>query len=174
MPVTSLKMFDVFGRLTLLNKIFLTVGKDKRIQSSWYCICECGKTTYGRTSSIKSGSKSSCGCLKAEHIKNVAYRSPIKYSLEEKNSPIFKRWRGIFSRCQIGPKNKNYKIYKGKGIKVCQEWHDYYVFKKWAESSGFSKSLTIDRIDSNLGYFPENCRWVTMKENLENRYKKTT
>lgn len=110
--------------------------------------------------------------MRVELMRSIHHLSVIKntkYSEEIKNSNLFKRWRGIFSRVQVGPQSKNHKIYKGKGITVCNEWNDFYVFKVWAEQSGFDPSLTIDRIDSAKGYSPDNCQWITMSENLDKR-----
>lgn len=78
---------------------------------------------------------------------------------------LYRIWSGIITRCN----NKNNKHYGAKGIEVCEEWKDYVEFKKWAESNGYSDNLTIDRKDNDKGYFPDNCRWVTMKEQQRNR-----
>jgi hypothetical protein len=64
---------------------------------------------------------------------------------------------------------KNYHLYGGRGIKVCKEWDDYTAFKKWANKNGYIKGLSIDRKNVNLGYNPDNCRWVTLKEQQRNK-----
>jgi hypothetical protein len=85
------------------------------------------------------------------------------------NTRLYSIWKNMKKRCYY-PKHNSYKYYGGKGIKVCDEWlDDYKAFKSWALSSGYNELLSIDRIDINDDYRPENCRWSTPKQQSYNR-----
>ncbi len=83
-------------------------------------------------------------------------------------SSLYTVWNLMKQRC-INPKHKSYKDYGGRGITYCKEWDTFPPFKEWAFKNGYSKGLTLDRIDNNENYSPANCRWVTQKENCNNR-----
>lgn len=79
-----------------------------------------------------------------------------------------KIWGSMHERCEY-EKHPHYKIYGGRGIFVCDEWKEYIPFAKWAFQNGYDKTLTLDRIDFNGNYEPSNCRWVTTKEQANNK-----
>lgn len=84
------------------------------------------------------------------------------------NTRLFKIWTSMHERCErIG--HVHFKSYGGRGINVCNEWYDFAAFAEWALSNGYADRLTIDRIDNDGGYAPDNCRWITMKEQQNNK-----
>lgn len=82
--------------------------------------------------------------------------------------PWYGTYRGMMDRCE-NPNSANYHLYGGRGIKVCDEWHDIEKFEEWVKENNYEPGLSIDRIDVNGNYEPSNCRWVTMKEQANNK-----
>ena len=148
---------QTFGMLTVIGEGTID-GKLVRV-----CQCECGNICHRTAANLrqKKGLRS-CGCQKKYRGKHGDYKTRL-YSI----------WECMKRRCY----NSNYykwHLYGGKGIKVCDDWHDYLPFKQWALENGYAETLTIDRINSDLGYFPENCRWITQRENSARAGKKYT
>lgn len=131
-------------------------GRDLKNHILWRFKCDCGaeKDIVGYL--VTCGRNKSCGCM--------AYKPPINIIHGDSNTRLYRIWRAMKSRCNY-KKNLNYKIYGGRGIKVCKEWESsYQAFKQWAIENGYSDELTIERIDCDKGYFPENCKWITMHD----------
>lgn len=148
-----------FGRLTVI-KYDHSVGR----QHYWLCRCECGKETVVRRCHLLDGNTKSCGCYNNE----VRKKTHTKDGVWARNKRLYKSWNTMLYRCE-NKKSPHYKYYGGRGISVCKEWHDSAVFEKWALSNGYSDDLTIDRIDVNGNYCPENCRWISQKEQCKNK-----
>jgi len=143
------------GKLTVLkegNKLILPCGQ---ITRTVLCKCDCGNTKQIRLLHFIRNRTISCGCL-------------IKTQNGKSHEPLFKKWKGIKDRCSEKHIDKH--IYFDRGIKMCLEWsNDYYSFKVWCLNNGYNKNLVIDRIDNNIGYSPEKCRFVTPKINANNK-----
>ncbi len=151
-----------FGRLTVVER----AGSSKQKEALWKCKCDCGNVTIVRSSSLRGGATSSCGCLAHEILlKNNHERATHGLSKHR----LYRTWVDMRQRCN-NPKAQFYAQYGGRGIKVCAEWdQDFLAFYDWAMSHGYQENLTIDRIDNDNGYSPENCRWVTQKQQNDNR-----
>lgn len=151
-----------FGALTVLSQAETTIDAHGRPMRRWMCRCDCGNTIVTTRLNLRKGDTKSCGCLKTQETKKRMTTHG------ESNTTLYKRWKAMKKRCQ-NPNNADYPHYGGRGIRVCDEWKDYSVFKEWALSNGYSDDLTLDRIDVDGNYEPSNCRFVTMREQCNNR-----
>ena len=159
----------VYGCFEVID---VTYDEENRRQI-WTLRCVyCGftKMTHNTKDYKKGKNHGICKCQRTKKL----YSEPpqkIKKAVAPrmKDHELYVRWKSIKGRC-ADPNDKDYKNYGGRGIAMCQEWSDdFWAFVEWAKESGYSRELTIDRIDNNSGYSPQNCRWVSKAEQNKNK-----
>lgn len=155
-----------FGRLAVVRN----AGKDKRGAYLWECLCDCGSTCVMRSDHLKRGEVQSCGCLNRERAKETASKTGKANRKHGGNGTrLYSVWHGMKDRC-YNSGNPYFEKYGGRGITVCAEWRtDFAAFRAWALVNGYASGLSIDRVDNNAGYSPDNCRWITAKGQARNR-----
>lgn len=155
-----------FGRWTAIE----CTGRNKSGGAMWLCRCDCGTVRVIDGRSLRDGTSKSCGCLSKELSKN----RKTNYKHGGKSDRLYGVWNGIKDRC-YNPKSKHYHRYGGRGITMCDQWrYDYTAFRDWALAYGYDPTAkkyqyTIDRIDNDAGYSPDNCRIVSQKVQCSNK-----
>lgn len=157
-----------FGRLVVISRAedYITPGNGRH-RPQWYCQCDCGTKTVVRSTCLKSGVTKSCGCLNREIVGNNSRKHGGF------GTRLYSVWDSMRERCNT-PTDTAYANYGGRGITVCDEWSDFTKFKEWALGAGYDENAprgqcTLDRIDVNKGYSPDNCRFVSMAEQARNK-----
>lgn len=156
-----------FGKLTIIG-VSHKNGSGKNYAK---CKCECGNIIDVLPNSLFNNQSKSCGCSKSNNsiLANNKSTSSGNYKDGRTKHLLYGTWHQMINRCE-NPKSKHYDRYGGRGIKVCDEWHDFWSFVKWSDSiGGRPNGYTLDRIDNDGNYCPENCRWADWKTQTSNK-----
>ncbi len=144
-----------FGRLTVVSCAQRRKNKDESRDTVWLCRCDCGNEKAIDRGNLKNGSTNSCGCIRdVQGGKTRAH-------------PLWKRWSAMISRCS-NPRDKDFKNYGARGITVCERWRHFPNYLEDMEAS-YRPGTSIDRINNDRGYSPDNCRWVDVITQNKNR-----
>lgn len=150
-----------YGRLTIIKEVGTIIRKPRLYERMFLCRCDCGNEKLTSLQRLKKGDVRSCGCLKRDKTEIVGtQRNALRII-----------WSCMKRRCS--PNSKQYRAsYYERGIIVCDEWkNNFDSFYEWSIANGYSPVLSLDRIDNNRGYFPNNCRWATPKQQTNNTRK---
>jgi hypothetical protein len=149
-----------FARLTVFE--FSHIGKYGA--ACWHCLCDCGNKIIVSGRNVRLGITKSCGCLQRERARDTQFKHGLINSLE------YSSWAHMISRC-TNPNTKQFKDWGGRGIKVCERWLNSFedFISDMGRQPTDGKRYTIERINNDLGYFKENCKWATYKEQRANQ-----
>lgn len=161
------------GKLVAVDRAEDHISPNGTRRTMWNCLCDCGNMTVVRTDGITSGRTTSCGCARIEGIRRATAEGRMGHTkYGESRERLHNIWYLIKYRCE-NETSPAYKNYGGRGIRMCKEWSDdesgYNAFKEWALSNGYSKELSIDRIDNDGDYEPDNCRWADCYTQANNK-----
>lgn len=159
------KKIDMTGRVIGLLTVIEECGRSKDGHVLWLCRCKCGNEVIVSGGNLRNENTTSCGCYRRERV----VESHTTHGMCK--TRLYSVWEGMLKRAGVykGADEKKKRLYQDRGITVCDEWLVFENFRDWALSHGYSDDLEIDRRDNDKGYCPENCRWVSKRENMNNR-----
>lgn len=149
---------DKYNFLTIIE-----VWRNKRKQLICKCLCCCGNESIVPFYKLKTNRIKSCGCKRNMLIAEAQKKHDFRYM------KLYSKWCGIKRRC-LNKNDSHYMNYGGRGIQICSDWkNDFETFKNWALENGYKSNLSIERIDIDKGYYPDNCMWIPLENQCINK-----
>lgn len=154
------RLVDLTGKKFIKWTVIRKEGNTSSGAALWICVCDCGNSSIVIGGDLRSGKSTQCkSCSMRDKATTHGFSG----------TRLFRIYKGMKNRC-TNKRSPQYENYGARGIDVCQEWsRDFLAFRSWSLENGYDESLTIDRIDNDKGYCPENCRWATKQTQSENR-----
>ncbi len=146
-----------FNMLTIIHEV-----PKHKTRRHFLCKCDCGQTREVALIRLTTGKTRSCGCIAIKILKQRFTTHGMG------GHPLYNVWNSMKQRCS-NPKQRAYYRYGGRGIRVCNEWLRFEPFKNWALSNGYKEDLTLERVDNDGNYEPDNCAFVSKKRQANNR-----
>lgn len=158
---------QTFGDLHVVRRVENSIHN----AAQWECVCNCGNRVVVNSNNLRTGHAKSCGCARKRSTSAWMVKYNTKHGMSY--SRLYVVWNGIKQRV-LNPNNDRYSDYGGRGIGICNEWLNFEAFMKWALENGYDETAeygkcTIDRIDVNGNYEPNNCQWVDLKTQANNK-----
>lgn len=165
-----MKFNDLTGRRFGMLEVIGRCENGKDGATRYLCRCDCQQLKKVMAKHLLGGTIDNCGCQRVGRMRETKLRNGTMHG--GRRTRLYRIWSSMKTRCN-NPNTKRYRDYGGRGIKICEEWEESFAaFRKWALENGYEDDLTIDRRDNDRGYYPENCRWITIKEQQSNRRKR--
>lgn len=156
------RLIDMNGRKVGLWTVGEQAGNAPGGGAMWRCVCECGTSAAVLGADLRAGKSLSCGCVGLDRIGRLARTHG------ESGTRVYRIWQNMRKRCQ-NPNSPDWPDYGGRGISICAEWGDYEAFRDWTKISGYQEHLSIERLDVDGNYAPNNCIWADAQAQSENR-----
>lgn len=153
------RLIDLSQQRFGLWRVLHQNGNSPRGGALWACLCDCGVERTVMGADLRTGRSTGCRCATRNRLGDASRTHG------QTGTRLYNIWKSMRTRCS----DVGNPLYGGRGISVCSEWADFPAFREWALSNGYSKSLSIERIDNDAGYSPANCTWATAKTQSNNR-----
>lgn len=153
-----------YSRLTVIARAPNKVYGSRHQLAMWECLCDCGGKVTVSGADLRNGHTKSCGCLQADRARAS---QTVHGNCKTKLNSI---WSSMKQRCN-NPNDKHYHRYGMRGITYCKEWESFKPFMEWAHRNGYQEGLTLDRIDNDGNYCPDNCRWLSRTDHAHKTWE---